>query len=48
MNEKLVRQVSREIAEALSAGQPDRYPSRRAALELLRSPHWTQDRKSVV
>ena len=42
MNEKLVRQVSREIAEALSVGQPDRYPSRRAALELLRSPHWTQ------
>ncbi|MCI8423495.1 MAG: cytidyltransferase-related domain protein [Lawsonibacter sp.] len=41
MNDKLLRQLDREIAEALVARQLAAIPSRRAALELLYTPGWT-------
>ncbi len=40
MSDKLLRQIDREIAEALAARKV--FPSRRAALELMKGPGWLQ------
>jgi nicotinic acid mononucleotide adenylyltransferase len=42
VNDKLLRQVDREIAEALAARKLAAIPNRRAALDLLKNPVWTE------
>ena len=42
MYDKLIRQINREIAEALAARKLTALPNRKAALALLKDPHWQE------
>ena len=42
MNDKLIRQIDREIAEALTARRLAALPNRKAALALLKDPVWQE------
>ncbi len=48
MQEKRMRQITLQVAEALTAQKLSYAPTRRAAIELLRTPGWTEELLSLL